>query len=198
MQRDAIDYAVVPCALGFLLVAGTARGVCQVALGDGPEPLREVLRAEFPFAVLRADDSRLAPWVAALRRALAGEPPGLEVPLDVRGSRFQRRVWDAIAAIPRGETRTYGQLARAIGRPGAARAVGQACHANPVAVLVPCHRVVAAGGGQGGYRWGLARKRALLAREKKESDLSLSSRRLSWPRDGSRAAPPPSASTPGA
>jgi AraC family transcriptional regulator of adaptative response/methylated-DNA-[protein]-cysteine methyltransferase len=199
MERRAIDYAVVPCELGFLLVAGSARGVCQVALGDSESELVALLRAEFPYAELRAAGERLAPWVAALQRAVAGEAPGSEVPLDVRGSRFQRRVWDAIAAIPRGETRSYGQLARAVGRPGAARAVGQACSANPVAVLVPCHRVVAAGGGEGGYRWGLARKRALLERESKESDLSLSLSGLSWRRGRFRAQPsPPTAPAPGA
>jgi AraC family transcriptional regulator of adaptative response/methylated-DNA-[protein]-cysteine methyltransferase len=123
-MRSGIRYAILPCSLGRVLVAATARGVCNVRFGnDDPEPL------------------------------------------DVRASRFQRRVWDALCAIPRGRTRSYSELAAALGMPRGARAVARACATNPVAVVVPCHRVVARDGGLAGYRWGVERKRALLDRE---------------------------------
>jgi len=165
MSENAIHFSTVPCDLGWLLVACTRRGVCNVRFGDDPDALEDGLRAEFPFAEVCADPPRLARWVEALLRAAEGLSPGLEVPLDVRGSQFQRRVWQAILAIPRGQTRSYAQLARAIGRPGAARAVARACATNPVAVAIPCHRVVPQAGGGGGYRWGVERKRVLLERE---------------------------------
>ena len=166
MQERAIEFAFRRCALGWLLVAGTGRGVCWIGLGDDAADLEARLRAEFPWAPLRPGASRVAAWARALGERVAGRQLGLELPLDVRGSRFQRRVWQAIRAIPRGETRSYGELAAALGRPGAARAVASACAANPVALLVPCHRVVRTGGGPGGYRWGAERKRALLERER--------------------------------
>jgi AraC family transcriptional regulator of adaptative response/methylated-DNA-[protein]-cysteine methyltransferase len=165
MQDRAIDFDVVACPLGWLLVAGTSRGVCNVRLGDDPGELERELRAEFPWACFRRGAARIVPWVQALRRLAAGDSPGLEVPLDVRGSRFQRRVWDTIRALPRGEVRSYGEIARAIGQPRAVRAVAGACAANPVALVVPCHRVVLSDGSSGGYRWGEERKRALLRRE---------------------------------
>ncbi len=200
MQASTIHFTTMRCALGWLLVARTARGVCNLRFGDEPESLAEALRAEFPFAELREDAQRLASCVAALERYLDGSAARLELPLDVRGSQFQRRVWDAIRAIPYGETRSYGELARRIGRPRAQRAVAGACGANPVALAIPCHRVDPAGGGRGGYRWGTARKAALLELEgsqtesgrKKESDHSLSSARLApWrvPRPRTRARP---------
>ncbi|MGE4082249.1 MAG: bifunctional DNA-binding transcriptional regulator/O6-methylguanine-DNA methyltransferase Ada [Vicinamibacterales bacterium] len=161
----AIDYAVVPCSLGRLLVAATPSGVCAVRLGSADGPLVDELRREFP----RATVSQTAPssaWTRAIAQAVDGAPgavPG--VPLDVQGTAFQWKVWKALQAIPAGETRTYAEVARAVGRPSAVRAVASACARNPVAVVVPCHRVVPKAGGLGGYRWGAERKRALLARE---------------------------------
>ena len=156
-----IDYALVETSLGTLLVAATARGVCRIVFGDQRSGARE------PAALrdLHRDDAKLAPFAAAIADYVDGRATSLDLPLDVRGSEFRRRVWDALAAIPRGATRSYADVARAIGMPRAARAVANACGANPVAVAIPCHRVVASDGGIGGYRWGIERKRALLARE---------------------------------
>jgi AraC family transcriptional regulator of adaptative response/methylated-DNA-[protein]-cysteine methyltransferase len=166
MERQAIAFRTEACELGWLLVAGTARGVCNLRLGDDPDALREELAGEFPFAVFEPDGGRLKAWTDAVRAWLADPRLPLDVPLDVSGSRFQRRVWEAIRSIPCGATRSYADLARAIGRPRAVRAVAGACAANPVALVVPCHRVVARQG-VGGYRYGVARKRALLARERR-------------------------------
>jgi AraC family transcriptional regulator of adaptative response/methylated-DNA-[protein]-cysteine methyltransferase len=151
--------------LGHLLVAGTTRGVCNVRFGEDPRRLVAELESEFPFAAIEPDRGRLDAWVEALLRSLDGEEPAPPIPLDVRGSQFQRRVWAAICAIPRGRTRSYGEIAQEIGHPQAARAVARACATNPVPLLVPCHRVVARGGRLGGYRYGAARKSALLAAE---------------------------------
>ena len=166
-----VRYALFDTALGAVLVAATARGVCAVALGDEPGPLVDALRADLPAATLLRDDDALAAWAEPVLRLIAGAPGDAPsdiaralgaLPLDVRGTAFQRRVWDALRTIPLGETRTYGALAASIGQPTATRAVAQACGANPVALVVPCHRVVAAGGGLGGYRWHPDRKRRLL------------------------------------
>jgi len=163
--NGAIAWTVRDTTLGRLLVAASARGVCRVRFGESDGALEAALRRELPWAELRRDDARLRPWSDAMCAAVEGRGDPDGVPLDVRGSRFQRRVWDALRRIPRGAARTYGELARALGRPGAARAVARACGANPVAVLVPCHRAVARDG-TGGYAYGAARKRALLARER--------------------------------
>ena len=160
-----IAYTVEPCPLGRLLVAATARGICAIKLGDEEGALEAALRAEFDRARLRRDAEGLGPWVAAIVRHLEGDLPHLDLPLDVQGTAFQRRVWQELQAIPFGETRSYGQVARAIGQPKAARAVAQACAANPAALVVPCHRVVRQDGRPGGYRWGVERKEALLRRE---------------------------------
>ncbi|MEE9607005.1 MAG: methylated-DNA--[protein]-cysteine S-methyltransferase [Myxococcota bacterium] len=165
MGQACIEYAIVDGPLGFLLVAATERGVCNVRFGHTAAELEAGLRAEFPFAAVEANPERLRRWVAALVRYLEGGSQQLDVPLDVRGSQFQRRVWNAICAIPYGRTRSYGDIAEALGRPGAARAVARACAANPLAVAIPCHRVVGRRGELRGYRWGVDRKRALLARE---------------------------------
>jgi AraC family transcriptional regulator of adaptative response/methylated-DNA-[protein]-cysteine methyltransferase len=156
-----IDYALVETSLGTLLVAASPRGVCRIAFVESEAELATLL----PFASLQRDDAKLAPFVVALADYVEGRATSLDLPLDVRGSEFRRRVWDALAAIPRGATRSYGDVARSIGMPRAARAVANACGANPVAVAIPCHRVVASDGGLGGYHWGVERKRALLARE---------------------------------
>jgi AraC family transcriptional regulator of adaptative response/methylated-DNA-[protein]-cysteine methyltransferase len=162
---DPIGFTVATTELGCLLVAGTRRGVCRVAFGDDAAALEALLRSERPYARFERDPAALAPWVDALLDYLAGRSARLSVPIDVSGSRFRMRVWEALAAIPRGETRSYAGLARSLGAPRSARAVAAACAANPVAVAIPCHRVIETGGGLGGYRWGLARKRALLERE---------------------------------
>ncbi len=160
-----IAFTTAPCALGVLLVAATAVGICAIKLGDDEAALEAMLRAELPAATIRRDDGRLAPWLGAILAHLAGAQPHLDLPLDVRATAFQRQVWEALQAVPYGRTSTYGEVAAAIGRPQAARAVAQACAANPAAIAIPCHRVVRADGGLGGYRWGVERKRALLERE---------------------------------
>jgi AraC family transcriptional regulator of adaptative response/methylated-DNA-[protein]-cysteine methyltransferase len=165
MECSAIRYDIVESPLAGLLVAATRRGVCSVRFGDDVEGLEAALRLEFPWATLVRDREGLADRVAALLRGIAGTTRRVDVPLDVRASQFQRRVWDAIRAIPAGATRSYSEIARELGCPRGARAVARACAANPVAVAIPCHRVVAKSGGEGGYRWGVERKRALLRRE---------------------------------
>lgn len=165
MNVSAIGFTIRDTSLGAVLLAASERGVCRLRFGSGDAELADELAREFPFALLRRDDARLARWGDALVAYVEGRAARLDLPLDVAGSRFQRRVWDALRAIPRGETRSYAQLAEGIGRPRAARAVAGACAANPVAVVIPCHRVVPAQGGCGGYRWGSWRKQALLERE---------------------------------
>jgi AraC family transcriptional regulator, regulatory protein of adaptative response / methylated-DNA-[protein]-cysteine methyltransferase len=160
-MNHCIDYALVETSLGTLIVAATPRGVCRIAFGASEAELASLL----PSATLQRDDAKLAPFAAAIADYVEGRATSLDLPLDVRGSEFQRRVWDALVAIQRGATRSYADVARSIGMPRAARAVANACGANPVALAIPCHRVVASGGGLGGYRWGTWRKRALLARE---------------------------------
>ena len=162
---EAIHYAVVGSALGRLLVAGTPRGVCAVKLGASDAALVEALTAEFPGATVQRRGLS-AGWARAIAAAIGARPATTpDVPLDVQGTAFQWRVWKALTAIPAGDTRTYAAVAAAIGRPRAVRAVARACATNPVALVVPCHRVVPTSGGPGGYRWGADRKAALLARE---------------------------------
>ncbi|MFQ5784534.1 MAG: bifunctional DNA-binding transcriptional regulator/O6-methylguanine-DNA methyltransferase Ada [Alphaproteobacteria bacterium] len=165
-----IGYAVAPCPLGWLLVAATARGVCAVALGDDAPPLEAALFAEYPAAEIARDDDGLADWLGGVLTHIDGRRPHVGLPLDVQATAFQRLVWQELTRIPYGETRSYGDVARAIGRPKAVRAVARACATNPVSVVVPCHRVVREDGGLGGYRWGIERKRALLARERAAAD----------------------------
>ena len=164
-----IRYTIVDSPIGRMLLARTERGICSISLGDDDERLAADLRREFAGATTERDDAGLRPWAEAVQSNLAGRQPHLDLPLDVRASAFQRRVWEALRAIPYGETRTYGQVAAAIGSPGAARAVGRACATNPVAIVVPCHRVVASGGQLGGYASGVARKRWLLDHEAEAS-----------------------------
>ncbi len=164
-EGAVIRYAVVPSPLGRLLVAATARGVCRVAMGENAESLVAGLRREFPAAVIQRDPDKLARAVRAILRHLEGREPHLDLPIDVRMTAFQQRVWKALRRIPFGKTRSYQAVARAVGSPKAVRAVARACATNPVALLVPCHRVVQADGGLGGYRWGVERKQKLLERE---------------------------------
>jgi AraC family transcriptional regulator of adaptative response/methylated-DNA-[protein]-cysteine methyltransferase len=165
-SRATVRYATAKCDLGRVLLAATDRGVCAVSLADADDDLTKFLRAEFPAAALERDDAGLAAWLAELLRHLAGGAPHPDLPLDVRGTAFQRRVWEELRKIPYGETRTYGQVAEAIGEPTASRAVARACATNPASVVIPCHRVVGSDGALRGYRWGLARKKKLLANEK--------------------------------
>jgi AraC family transcriptional regulator of adaptative response/methylated-DNA-[protein]-cysteine methyltransferase len=160
-----ITYALSPCVLGVLLVAATERGICKVSLGDSEAQLEADLVEEFSAATLTRDDQQLVAWVAQIARHVEGRQPRLDVPLDIRATAFQRQVWEQLQAIPYGTTRSYQAVADAIGRPTAARAVAQACASNPVALVIPCHRVVGANGGLSGYRWGIGRKQALLTRE---------------------------------
>jgi AraC family transcriptional regulator of adaptative response/methylated-DNA-[protein]-cysteine methyltransferase len=161
-RGERLRYTVVPSPLGRLLVAATERGLCRVALGRSVRELEDLLRRELPAAERVRDESVLRPWVEALLGYLVGDLPLPDLPLDVRATAFQRRVWQALRAIPRGETLSYSEIARRIRNPRAVRAVAGACAANPVALVVPCHRGVRKNGSDGGYRWGTERKRALL------------------------------------
>jgi AraC family transcriptional regulator of adaptative response/methylated-DNA-[protein]-cysteine methyltransferase len=161
-----IGYTIVDCPLGRLLVGATERGVCAVSLGSADGGLEAALRAEYPAAEIRRDDGGFGEWVSALLRHLNGDQPDLRLPLDVQGTGFQRRVWEQLRAIPYGDVRSYGQIARAIGQPAAGRAVGRACATNPASLVIPCHRAVGGNGSLTGYRWGLERKRLLLERER--------------------------------
>jgi AraC family transcriptional regulator of adaptative response/methylated-DNA-[protein]-cysteine methyltransferase len=160
-----ISYATVHSPLGRLLVAGTERGICSVSLGDSDDTLEQSLKEEYPDAKVRRDNSRLRPWVSALVSHLCGNQPKLDLPLDVVATAFQWRVWYELRNVPYGQTLSYSQIAAAVGRPKAARAVANACAANPAALVIPCHRIIRDDGEPGGYRWGAERKRALLSRE---------------------------------
>lgn len=158
--------SVVPCDLGWLLVAATEQGVCRIELGDDPAALREGVLGRFPDAAFDSSDPTFAGWVERIA-ALVGDPGRVDaLPLDVAGTPFQRRVWRELSAIPAGTTRSYSEVARRLGRPSSARAVARACALNPVALAVPCHRVVGNAGDLRGYRWGVERKRELLKRER--------------------------------
>ena len=159
-----IRFTTVPTALGQLLVAATDRGLCSVMLGDGRGPLEAALRREYPAATIERRDDELRDWARAVAARLAGDEAE-PLPLDVSGTPFQQRVWESLQRIPRGSTRTYGEIARELGQPTAARGVARACAGNRLAVVIPCHRVIRGDGELGGYRWGIDRKRDLLARE---------------------------------
>jgi AraC family transcriptional regulator of adaptative response/methylated-DNA-[protein]-cysteine methyltransferase len=160
-----VRYVILSARLGRLLVAATPRGVCAVKLGDEARGLVDDLHREYPAARVSRGDATLARWARAIVRHLDDRPRPLDLPVDVQATAFQWQVWRALQRIPAGETRTYTEVARAIGRPSAVRAVARACASNPVCLVIPCHRVVAKGGGLGGYRWGVGRKEALLAGE---------------------------------
>ena len=163
-----IGYTLVDCPLGRMLVAATVRGVCAVSFGDVAVVLEAALVSEYPSAEIHRDDSAFAPWVQAIEKHLRGFEPRLHLPLDVQATAFQRRVWKELQSIPYGQTRSYTEVARAIGKPRAVRAVARACATNPVSIVVPCHRVVREDGSLAGYRWGPERKKALLATESKQ------------------------------
>ncbi|MDY3553453.1 methylated-DNA--[protein]-cysteine S-methyltransferase [Gemmata sp. JC717] len=157
-----IRFTTAKCELGRVLLAATDKGICWLGFADTDAEGEAALRAEFPRAALERADDSLAPWVGELQKHLAGAQPHLDLPLDVRATAFQRRVWDALLAIPYGETRSYKQVAEAIGAPDSCRAVARACATNPVAVIVPCHRVIGTNGTLTGYAGGLHRKKKLL------------------------------------
>jgi AraC family transcriptional regulator of adaptative response/methylated-DNA-[protein]-cysteine methyltransferase len=161
-----IEYACVASPIGRVLVAATGNGVCAVKIGSDDAALVRELRREFAAADLH-DARPRHEWVQAIAGHLRGDAPSIDLPLDVRATAFQWKVWRALQRIPYGETRAYAEVARAIGRPKAARAVARACATNPVAIVVPCHRVVPSSGGTGGYRWGGERKARLLESERK-------------------------------
>ena len=166
---ETIRFGAADCAFGRLLVGATATGVCFIGFAEPDAALEADLRRRFPRAGLVRDDAGLAATLAAVQAAIAEPAVADRLPLDLRGTAFQLRVWQALRRIPPGETRSYGELAAMAGRPGAARAAGRACGLNPVAPAVPCHRAVAADGALTGYRWGIACKAALLARERGET-----------------------------
>jgi len=164
-----IRFAVAQTSyLGWLLVAATDRGVCFLIMGDDPETLQGLVRKKFPRAEIQTHDAALAEIVARVVSFVESPRLGLELPLDIQGTPFQKRVWIALQEIPQGATVSYSQIAARIGRPKAVRAVAAACAANPVALVVPCHRVIRRDGNLAGYYWGIDRKRALLKREAEE------------------------------
>jgi AraC family transcriptional regulator, regulatory protein of adaptative response / methylated-DNA-[protein]-cysteine methyltransferase len=160
-----IHYTVVNSPRGRMLVGATARGISAVYLGSDDVPLETALREEYPRAEIRRDRNGMRDWVGRILEHLRGHEPNLDLPTDVQATAFQRRVWEELRKIPYGATKTYSQVARAIGQPSATRAVARACATNPVSVVVPCHRVVREDGNLAGYRWGLERKRELLEQE---------------------------------
>jgi AraC family transcriptional regulator of adaptative response/methylated-DNA-[protein]-cysteine methyltransferase len=151
--------------LGWMLMAASERGVCWLSFGDEPDPLLDELRKAHPKAQLVDDESRLRSWFEQVREHLLLPRPSLDLPVDIRGTAFQSRVWQALRAIPLGQTRSYGALAAELGAPTASRAVASACARNRIALVIPCHRVIGGDGGLAGYRWGVARKRRVLADE---------------------------------
>jgi AraC family transcriptional regulator of adaptative response/methylated-DNA-[protein]-cysteine methyltransferase len=161
-----VRYTIAGSPLGRMLIAATDKGICAINFADSDQQLVQGLIREFPFAVRRRDDAAMSPWQESLTRLIQGQETNPSLPLDIRATAFQRRVWECLQKIPRGETRSYSAVAKKIGMPKATRAVARACATNPVAVAIPCHRVVRQNGELGGYRWGVERKEQLLALEK--------------------------------
>jgi AraC family transcriptional regulator of adaptative response/methylated-DNA-[protein]-cysteine methyltransferase len=162
-------YATVPCGLGWFLVASTKRGICKLTLGDALDELIADLKIDYGNAKPIAGNELLAKPIATIAQYLNGERPDCNLPLDVKGTTFENKVWDELKSIPYGQTRSYSDVAKAIGQPKAFRAVAQACGRNPVSLIIPCHRVLRSGGELGGYHWGIMRKKALLEMEKAKS-----------------------------
>jgi AraC family transcriptional regulator of adaptative response/methylated-DNA-[protein]-cysteine methyltransferase len=167
-----IVYTIVDSPLGRLLVGTTDRGVCAVSIGDSDDVLEDALHREYPAAEIHRGEPAEPGWVDAVAHVLNGSDMPQDVPIDVQATAFQWRVWSFLRTIPSGETRSYGEVARALDQPSAARAVAQACATNPVALIVPCHRVVRGDGEVGGYRWGAQRKKTLLERERERSTIA--------------------------
>jgi len=160
-----INYTIASSPLGRLLVGATDRGISALYLGESDARLEAALQKEYPQAEIRRDCNGMESWIEQILAHLRGGAPHLDLPTDVQATAFQRRVWEELRKIPYGKTKTYSEVARAIGRPTAIRAVARACATNPVSVVVPCHRVVREDGNLAGYRWGIQRKRALLEHE---------------------------------
>lgn len=165
----AIRYTCADSPLGRMLIAATERGICAIQFARSDGELIEGLKREFPFATRKSDQAGLQSWVDSLLKHMRGKALDSSLPLDIRATAFQRRVWTYLQSIPFGATRSYSQVAQAIGQPSACRAVARSCATNPVAVAIPCHRVVREDGSMGGYRWGMERKKALLEMERQDS-----------------------------
>jgi AraC family transcriptional regulator of adaptative response/methylated-DNA-[protein]-cysteine methyltransferase len=161
-----LRYAITDSPLGRMLIGATDRGICSIQFGRSDGELLEGLKREFPLAARKADERGLQAWIEALLAKMTGSEVNAALPLDIRATAFQRRVWNYLQSIPFGATRSYGQVAKAIGQPSACRAVARACATNPVAVAIPCHRVVREDGTASGYRWGVERKKTLLEMER--------------------------------
>jgi AraC family transcriptional regulator of adaptative response/methylated-DNA-[protein]-cysteine methyltransferase len=168
-EGETIHFAIASTPIGQMLLAATARGICSIQFGQSSPALESELRAEYPKAEIVRSDGQLRGQVKAVREIILGNSSGA-LPLDIQATAFQRRVWEELQAIPSGATKSYGKIAAEIGHPKAARAVARACAANPVAVVIPCHRVVREDGAMGGYRWGVDRKKKLLALEAARND----------------------------
>ena len=166
VRYTIVRYTIAGSPLGRMLIAATDKGICAIQFGDSDQQLVQGLTREFPFAVRRRDDAAMSQWRDNLTHLIQGQEANPSLPLDVRATAFQRRVWECLQRIPRGETRSYSAVAKKIGMPTATRAVARACATNPVAVAIPCHRVVRQDGELGGFRWGIERKEQLLALEK--------------------------------
>ena len=166
----SIRYSLADSPLGRMLVAATDKGVCAIQFAVSDDELQEGLRREFPFASRKRDDGAMQWWTSALLQQMQGQNLNSSLPLDIRATAFQRRVWSYLKSIPFGATRSYNEVAKAIGHPSAARAVARACATNPVPVAIPCHRVVRNNGEMGGYRWGIERKQALLEMERRVAE----------------------------
>jgi AraC family transcriptional regulator of adaptative response/methylated-DNA-[protein]-cysteine methyltransferase len=165
-KGESIRFAVAECSLGTVLIGATDHGVCSVLLGDSPEELVTMFQDQFPKAELLGGEDQFDGWIAGVLAVVDATGAAPELPLDIRGTAFQQRVWKALTKIPLGETASYADIANQIGSPSSFRAVARACGANELAIVIPCHRVVRSDGGLSGYRWGIERKRALLDREK--------------------------------
>jgi AraC family transcriptional regulator of adaptative response/methylated-DNA-[protein]-cysteine methyltransferase len=164
-----IHYTCTESPLGRMLVAATEKGICAIQFGDTDDELVEGLKREFPFAVRKRDDESMRSWTNAVLNQIAGHKPNRSLPLDIQATAFQKRVWTHLQSLPFGSTQSYGQVAKAIGQPSAARAVARACATNRIAIAIPCHRVVREDGEMAGYRWGVERKRTLLQLEQQGS-----------------------------
>jgi AraC family transcriptional regulator, regulatory protein of adaptative response / methylated-DNA-[protein]-cysteine methyltransferase len=166
IRYTIVRYTLANSPVGRMLIAATDKGICSIQFANNDDQLQQGLMREFPFATRRRDDAAMAEWRVSLTRLMEGGEANPSLPLDIRATAFQRRVWEALQRIPRGETRSYSAVAKKIGMPKATRAVARACATNPVAVAIPCHRVIREDGDLGGYRWGIERKEQLLAIEK--------------------------------
>ena len=171
-KKAKIIYTIASCNLGYLLVATTDKGICAIKLGDTPVELIKILAEEFNQATIIRDDSSYKHWIETILSFIAGKKSNPNLPLDIRGTAFQQQVWQALQNIPYGETTTYTEIAKEIGKPKATRAIGNACGANPIALIIPCHRVVRSDGSLGGYRWGIERKQKLIQQETQKGEPS--------------------------